>query len=120
MSTDPATPRLNLLNLDRWGLRPYAKAIKGGITAVLTSIALLGLGRVGVDVSSEIIDLGEETQEVTWRQAVNAVAPLVAVFLTSNGPPILDEGEIDAELAQVPEETGRVDDPDAEEPVVGE
>ena len=116
--SDPAAPKLSPLGLDRWGLRPYAKVIKGGVTAVLTSVALLGLGRAGVDVSSEIIDLGHDSQEITWRQAVNAIIPLVAVYLTSNGPPVQDEAEVDAEVAQLPDETGKVDVPDADEEII--
>lgn len=66
-------------------LAPYAKLIYGAAGAVATALILVGLGKLGIDVSKEILDLGPETEEITWRQAVTGLVPLIFVYLVPNG-----------------------------------
>ena len=62
----------------------YAKFYTGVITAIATALLLMLAGKLGIDVSQEIVDLGPESQEITWRQAINGLAPLLAVLLVPN------------------------------------
>lgn len=83
-------------------LAPYAKLIYGAAGAVITALILLALGVLGIDVAQEIVDLGPETQEITWRQAVNGLVPLLFVYLVPNGPAVHEHEELTS-----PDDDGR-------------
>lgn len=82
---------------------PRPKVFAAIVTAVLTAVALAVLQAIGLEVDSSVplLDLVAE-QDLTYRQAVNVVLPLVAAYLTSEARVELLEGEpADREPADV-------------------
>jgi len=86
-------------SLRPWVPRP--KVLAAILTAVLTWIALAIAEAAGVDLRAQIPLLGQllAGKVLTWAQAINTLAPLVAAYLTREArneqlegtPP--DEGE---------------------------
>jgi len=86
-------------SLRPWVPRP--KVLAAILTAVLTWIALAIAEAIGADLRAEIPLLGQllAGKVLTWSQAINTLAPLVAAYLTREArneqlegtPP--DEGE---------------------------
>ncbi len=80
-------------SLRPWVPRP--KVLAGFVAAVLVWAAIAVAEAIGADLRAEIPLLGQllAGKVLTWAQAINTVAPLVAAYLTREAQPALLEGE---------------------------
>jgi hypothetical protein len=80
-------------SLRPWVPRP--KVLAGILTAVLTWAALAAVEAAGVDLRAQIPLVGQllAGKVLTWAQAINTLAPLIAAYLTREAQPALLEGE---------------------------
>jgi len=80
-------------SLRPWVPRP--KVMAAILTASLTWIALVVAEAAGVDIRAEATLLGQllPGKVLTWAQAINTLAPLIAAYLTREAQPIMLEGE---------------------------
>jgi hypothetical protein len=80
-------------SLRPWVPRP--KVLAAILTAVLTWAALAVAEAAGVDLRAQIPLLGQllAGKVLTWAQAINTLAPLIAAYLTREAQPVLLEGE---------------------------
>lgn len=74
-------------------LLPRPKVFAAAVTAVLTAVALAIVQQFGVEVDAAVPFLNLVEQELTYRQVVNAVAPLVAAYAVRDGETRLLEGK---------------------------
>ncbi len=74
---------------------PRPKVLAGILTAVLTWAALAVAEAAGADLRAQIPLVGQllAGKVLTWAQAINTVAPLLAAYLTREAQPALLEGE---------------------------
>ena len=80
-------------SLRPWVPRP--KVLAGFVAAVLVWAAIAVAEAAGVDLRAQIPLLGQllAGKVLTWAQAINTLAPLVAAYLTREAQPVLLEGE---------------------------
>jgi hypothetical protein len=80
-------------SLRPWVPRP--KVLAGFVTAVLVWAVIAAAEAAGVDLRAQIPLLGQllAGKVLTWAQAINTLAPLVAAYLTREAQPVLLEGE---------------------------
>jgi len=79
-------------SLRPWVPRP--KVLAGFVTAVLVWAVIAVAALIGVDVQAEIPLVAQllAGKALTWAQAINTIAPLVAAYLAREAQPIMLEG----------------------------
>lgn len=78
--------------------RPYVprpKVLSAILVAALTWAALAGLEALGVDLRAQVPFIGEilAGKVLTWSQAINTVAPIIAAYLTREAKTVVHEGD---------------------------
>jgi hypothetical protein len=75
-------------------LLPRPKVFTAAVTAAVVAIGLAVLQELGVEVDAAVpvLDIVSE-QDLTWRQVLNVLAPLVAAYLVREPRVELLEGE---------------------------
>lgn len=74
---------------------PRPKVLAGFVTAVLVWAVIAVAEAIGADLRAEVPLIAQllAGKVLTWAQAINTVAPLVAAYLTREAQPILLGGE---------------------------